>query len=63
MQLRIGCQHSCQPIRSHIRKSGGISVGIHFTHKYLEAHGRVLSTIATDDLVLKHKFLSIHSAD
>ena len=31
--------------------------------KYLEMHGRVLSTVVTDALVLKHQVISIHSAD
>ena len=33
------------------------------THKQLETHGYVLSTVATDVLVLKHQGISIHSAD
>ena len=33
------------------------------THKQLEMHQCVLSTVATDDLVLKHQAISIHSAD
>ena len=32
-------------------------------HKQLETHGCVLSTVATDALVLKHQAISIHSAD
>ena len=34
-----------------------------FTHKQLEKHGCVLSTAATDALVLKQQAISIHSAD
>ena len=33
------------------------------THKQLETHGCVLSTVAADGLVLKHQAISIHSAD
>ena len=33
------------------------------THKQLEMYGCVLSTIATDALVLTHQAISIHSAD
>ena len=33
------------------------------THKQLEINGFVLSTVATDALVLKHQGISIHSAD
>ena len=33
------------------------------THKQLETHGCVLSTVAANDLVLKHQAISIHSAD
>ena len=33
------------------------------THKQLEMHGRILSTEATDALVLKHQAISTHSAD
>ena len=32
------------------------------THKQLEIHGFVLSTVATDVLVLKHQAISIHSS-
>ena len=38
-------------------------VGNLLTHKQLETHGFVLSNVATDDLVLKHWGISIHSAD
>ena len=31
--------------------------------KKLQTHGCVISTVATDDLVLKHQVISIHSAD
>ena len=33
------------------------------THKYRETHGCVVSTVATDALVLKHQAISIHNAD
>ena len=33
------------------------------THKWLETHGCVFSTVATDALVLKHQAISTHSAD
>ena len=33
------------------------------TYKQLEMHECILSTVATDDLVLKHQTISIHSAD
>ena len=33
------------------------------THKQLETHGCVLSTVATDNLVLKHQAISTHSAN
>ena len=33
------------------------------THKQLEMYGRILRTVATDALVLKHQGISIHSAD
>ena len=32
-------------------------------HKPLETHGRVLSIVGTDALVLKHQGISTHSAD
>ena len=32
------------------------------TYKNLEMHGCVISTVATDVLVLKHQAISIHSA-
>ena len=33
------------------------------TPKHRETHGCVVSTVATDALVLKHQAISIHSAD
>ena len=33
------------------------------THKELEMHGCILSTVANDALVLKHQAISIHSAE
>ena len=33
------------------------------THKQLKMHGCIISTVATDALVLKHQAISIHSAD
>ena len=32
-------------------------------HKPLEMRGYILSTVATDALVLKHQAISIHNAD
>ena len=32
-------------------------------HKQLETHGCIISTVATDALMLKHQTISIHSAD
>ena len=36
---------------------------VYLTHKHLETHGCILSTVATDALVLKHQTISTHSAD
>ena len=36
---------------------------VDLTRKQLETHGHILSTVATDALVLKHQAISIHSAD
>ena len=33
------------------------------THKHLEMHGCLFSTVDTDALVLKHQGVSIHSDD
>ena len=33
------------------------------THKQIEMHGRVVSIVATDYLVLQHQAISIHSAN
>ena len=33
------------------------------THKQLEMHGYLYTTVATDALVLQHQAISIHSAD
>ena len=33
------------------------------THEHQEMHAFILSTVATDDLVLKHQAISIHSTD
>ena len=33
------------------------------TPKHRETHGCVISTVATDALVLKHQAISIHNAD
>ena len=35
----------------------------HLTLKHRETHGCVVSTVATDALVLKHQAISIHNAD
>ena len=34
-----------------------------WTHKHWETHGCLVSTVATDALVLKHQAISIHNAD
>ena len=39
-----------------------ISINV-LTHKQLETHGCILSTVATDALVLKHQAISIRSVD
>ena len=36
---------------------------LHLTLKHRETHGCVVSTVATDALVLKHQTISIHNAD
>ena len=36
---------------------------IPLTYEQLEMHGYVLSTVATDALVLKHQAINIHCAD
>ena len=36
---------------------------IALTPKHRETHGCVVSTVATDTLVLKHQAISIHNAD
>ena len=41
----------------------GFAVTDVLTHKQLETHGGILSTVATDGLVLKYQAISIHSAD
>ena len=33
------------------------------SHKQLEMNGQALSTVATDDLVLKHQAIIIHNDD
>ena len=64
--LLIDWQHSCQPIRSHVRKYlwtwmllWGIycecflgKIGLCLTPKHWEMHGYVVSIVATDALVL-----------
>ena len=35
----------------------------HLTHKHRETHGCLVSTVATDALVLKHQAISIHNSD
>ena len=39
-----------------------LATGI-LTPKHRETHGCVISTVATDALVLKHQAISIHNAD
>ena len=34
-----------------------------WTHEWLETNGCIISTVATDALVLKHQDISTHSAD
>ena len=36
---------------------------VKLTPKHRETHGCVVSTVATDALVLKHQAISIHNAD
>ena len=36
---------------------------VHLTHKHRETHGCVVSTVATDALVLKHQAITIQNAD
>ena len=36
---------------------------IYLTLKHRETHGCIVSTVATDALVLKHQAISIHNAD
>ena len=38
-------------------------VVVQLTHKLWETHGGILSIVATDALVLKHKAISMHSPD
>ena len=40
-----------------------IITGVQLTLKHRETHGCVVSTVATDALVLKHQAISIHNAD
>ena len=40
-----------------------IPLVLSLTLKHREMHGCVVSTVATDDLVLKHQAISIHNAD
>ena len=39
------------------------SYKMYLTLKHRETHGCVVSTVATDALVLKHQAISIHNAD
>ena len=41
-------------------KYGLVSV---LTHKQLEMHGFIISTVASDAVILKHQVMGIHSAD
>ena len=43
--------------------SGGLWLKLLLTHKQLETHGCVISTLVTDVLVQKHQVISIYSAD
>ena len=40
-----------------------LKLAIDLTPKNRETHGCVVSTVATDALVLKHQTISIHNAD
>ena len=40
-----------------------IKIFVYLTLKHRETHGCVVSTVATDTLVLKHQVISIHNAD
>ena len=40
-----------------------IGVQLTLTLKHRETHGCIVSTVATDTLVLKHQAISIHNAD
>ena len=51
----------CVPHRSLLIRSYGMSHIL--TLKHWETHGCVVSTVATDALVLKHQAISIHNAD
>ena len=44
-------------------KIAQVSVKQVLTLKHRETHGCVVSTVATDALVLKHQAISIHNAD
>ena len=46
----------------YVQSIHGSKVG-HLTHKKMEMHGCLLTTVATDALVLKHQAISIHNAD
>ena len=41
-------------------KYGLVSV---LTHEQLETHACIISTVATDALMIKHRVMGIHSAD
>ena len=45
------------------RLAGLLAVSLGLTLKHQETQGCVVSTVATDTLVLKHQAISIHNAD
>ena len=50
-------------VRTIFAQPKRIREGHALTLKYRETHGCVVSTVATDALVLKHQAISIHNAD
>ena len=53
-------------VHTALRESSGVLLQCGWfplIHKQLEMHGRILSTDATDALVLKHQAISVRSAD
>ena len=46
-----------------MNKEGNINHSLTLKVKHRETHGCVVSTVATDALVLKHQAINIHNAD